>query len=176
LPFKKAREQTVSVLRVVRPHATNSERDPRTSWFLWRGEHLPALPTLADLYRRRYTQEHGYRVDKQNLLWETPRLRTPEQLQTWTDVVACTRNLLSLARPFAQAIRQPWESKTRELTPQQARRAMPTILEQLGTPACPPQVRGKAPGRAIGAVIKPATRYKVIYKAKNKADSLALNV
>jgi hypothetical protein len=176
LHFKKAREQTVSVIRVVRPQATNSERDPRTSWFLWRGEHLPALSTLADLYRRRYSQEHGYRVDKQNLLWETPRLRTPEQFQTWTDVVACTRNLLFLARPLAQAIRQPWESKTREITPQQTRRAMPTILEQLDTPACPPQLRGNAPGRAIGAIIKPAIRYKVIYKAKNKADSLTLNV
>ena len=147
---------------------------------MWRGEQLPALATLADLYRRRYSQEHGYRVDKQNLLWETPRLRTPEQLQTWTDIVACTRNLLFLARPLAQATRQPWESKARQVTPQQTRRAMPTILVQLGTPARKPQLRGKALGRAVGAVIKPAPRYKVIYKPKNKpknkADTLALNV
>ncbi len=30
---------------------------------------------------RRFGQKHGYRFDKQALLWETPRLRTPEQFE-----------------------------------------------------------------------------------------------
>ena len=103
LHFKNARDIDVSVIRVVRPNAKNTERDPRTSWFVLRGQHMPPLQQIAGLYKRRYSQEHGYRVDKQNLLWETPRLRTPEQFQTWTDMVAGTRNLLCLARPLAQA-------------------------------------------------------------------------
>ena len=168
LHFQSARDIVVSVIRIVRPSAANTKRDPRVSWLVWRGQTLPPLEQIEGLYRRRYSQEHGYRVDKQNLLWETPRLRTPTQFQTWTDLVACARNLLCLARPLAQAARQPWESARRQITPQQTRRAMPTILTHLGTPARAPQVRGKSPGRAVGAIIKKATTYKVIYKAKNK--------
>ena len=168
LHYKKARQIQVSVLRIVRPHAKDTQRDPRISWFLFRGEQMPAPSEISDMYARRYSQEHGYRVDKQNLLWETPRLRTPEQFQHWTDLVACVRNQLYLARPLAQEVRQPWESKSRELTPQQTRRAMPTILTMLGTPARTPQPRGKSPGRQVGATIKPVPRYKVIFKASEK--------
>ena len=168
LHFKSARHVVVSVIRVVRPDAKNTERDPRTSWFVWHGQDMPPLEQIEALYKRRYSQEHGYRVDKQNLLWETPRLRTPQQFQTWTDMVACTRNLLCLARPLAQATRQPWESTRRQITPQQTRRTMPTILTYLGTPARTPQVRGKSPGRAVGATIKKAPTYAVIYKATDK--------
>ena len=173
LHFKSARNIVVSVIRIVRPDAKNTERDPRTSWFVWRGQNLPPLEQIEGLYKRRYSQEHGYRVDKQNLLWETPRLRTPEQFQTWTDMVAATRNLLCLARPLAQATRQPWESTRRQITPQQTRRTMPTILTYLGTPARAPQVRGKSPGRAVGAIIKKAPTYCVVYKATNKKKQAA---
>jgi len=173
LHFKKARGIEVSIVRIVRPQAAGTERDPRTSWFLFCGEQPPAWSEVSDLYARRYSQEHGYRVDKQHLLWETPRLRTSDQFQHWTDLVACVRNQLYLARPVAEEVRQPWESKRRELTPQQTRRAMPTILVQLGTPARPPQPRGKSPGRRFGTSVKQAPRYKTIYKASGK---LATNV
>lgn len=170
LHWKAARTLEVSVLRVERPHAQNTERNPRVSWFVFRGGNLPPLPEIVPLYRRRYSQEHGYRVDKQNLLWEKPRLRTPEQFQVGTDLVAATRNLLCLARPTAQAVRQPWESKTREFTPQQCRRAMGRILTQLGTPARLPQLRGKSSGRATGTRPARCPRYKTVYKAKNKPN------
>jgi len=172
LHFKKARQIQVSVIRIVRPRAQNTERDPVTSWFLFYGEQLPALCEVCDLYARRYSQEHGYRVDKQNLLWETPRLRTPKQFQDWTDLVACTRNQLYLARPLAEEVRQPWESKRRELTPQQTRRAMARILAQLGTPAQPPKRRGNSPGRRPGTIVRKAPRYKTVYKASEKFASI----
>lgn len=168
LHFKQARDREVSVIRIVRPKAADTERDPRTSWFLFYGQQMPALSEVSDLYTRRYSQEHGYRVDKQNLLWETPRLRTPDQFQHWTDLVACVRNQLYLARPVAEKVRQPWESQHRELTPQQARRAMSRILAQLGTPARPPKLRGYSPGRKVGAVVKKAPQFKTVYKASSK--------
>ena len=176
LHYKKARQIQVSVIRIVRPHAKDTERDPRTSWFVFRGEQMPAPSQISDTYARRYSQEHGYRVDKQNLLWETPRLRTPEQFQHWTDLVACVRNQLYLARPIAEVVRQPWESKSRNLTPQQTRRAMPRILAMLGTPARPPQPRGKSPGRRMGAAMKPVSRYKVVFKATENNKKVAENV
>lgn len=176
LHYKKARKIEVSLIRIVRPQAEDTERDPRISWFVFRGEQMPAPEQISDTYGRRYSQEHGYRVDKQNLLWETPRLRTPEQFQHWTDLVACVRNQLYLARPLAQEVRQPWESKSRELTPQQTRRAMPRILAMLGTPARPPQPRGKSPGRRMGATIKPVPRYKVLFKDTEKNKKVPTNV
>ena len=170
LHWKRARQIEVSVIRVVRPHAAETERDPRTSWFVFEGDQLPPLGEIADLYRRRYGQEHGYRADKQTLMWDTPRLRTPDGFQTWTDVVAATRNLLFLARPLATEARQPWENKRRELSLSQVRRAMGRILAQLPPLTRPVKPRGKSPGRAEGAKIGRATRYKVVYKAKTKTE------
>ncbi len=112
----------------------------------------------------RYSIEHGYRVDKQDLLWESVRLRTPEQFERFTQVVACVRNQLCLARTLG-CIRQPWERRSGESTPSQVRRALGSILRELGTPARVCQVRGKSPGRAKGAKISPATRYAVIRKS-----------
>jgi hypothetical protein len=126
---------------------------------------------VATYYPHRFGQEHGYRFDKQDLLWDAPLVRTPEQMQCWTDVVAVLRNELVLARNLVAAERRPWESRTRAATPQQVRRAMGRIITQLGTPAPPPQVRGKAPGRAVGAVVKRAERCEVVRKTPPQAKS-----
>jgi hypothetical protein len=82
LHFARARQAIVSVIRVTR-HAADTKRDPKVSWFVFRGQTRPPLPALSPLYGRRYSAAHGYRVDKQDWLWETPRLRTPEQFQHW---------------------------------------------------------------------------------------------
>lgn len=172
LHFKAVRTQTVCVIRVLRPQAAGSKRDPRVSWFLFCGQTLPPLSEVVCLYRRRYSLEHGYRVDKQDLLWATPRLRTPEAFDHWTDLVAAVRNQLFLARPLVQASRQPWENRNRAVTPRQVRRACGRIIAQLGTPAPLPRVRGKSPGRCVGAVVKKAPRYPVVYKTISKAIKL----
>ena len=168
LHFAKARQSVVSVIRVTRHAAADTKRDPKVSWFLFRGVIRPPLPALSPLYGRRYSAEHGYRVDKQDLLWQTPRLRTPQQFQHWTDLVACVRNQLVLARPLAAALRQAWENPRRQPTPQQVRRCMGRILAGLGTPARPCQPRGYSPGWTPGRVRKAAPTYPVVYKAAVK--------
>jgi hypothetical protein len=165
LHFKPCRQVTVTVIRVVRHGATGKKRDPRVSWFVWVGAALLPLAQVWPTYRRRYSQEHGFRFEKQDLLWRAPRLRTPEQMQRWTDVVAAVRNQLYLARPHVEAQRYPWEAQSRPATPRQVRRTMGAILAQLGTPARPPQPRGKSPGRRPGVKVTPAPRYRVVYKA-----------
>lgn len=165
LHFKSARQITVSVLRVTRQGAADTKRDPRVSWFVFAGNDLPPLEQIPTVYARRYSLEHGFRVDKQDLLWEQVRLRTPEAFGHWTDIVACVRNQLGLSRDLAAA-RQPWERKGRPATPSQVRRAMGAIIRQLGTPAASPQVRGNAPGRLKGAKNKQALTFKVVFKAK----------
>jgi len=143
-------------------------RDPRISWFVWKGEEAAPLAQISPTYRLRYSQEHGYRFDKQELLWDEPRLSTPQRTQRWTHIVACAHNLLVLARPLLQGYYRPWETRSSVPTLAQVRRALPTLLQQLGTPARAPQQRGKAPGRAKGFHPKPRTRHPVIRKTSKK--------
>lgn len=164
LHYKQCREVPLTVLRVIRHGASGKKRDPRVSWFVWLGAALLPLAQVWPLYRRRYGHEHGFRFDKQDLLWLAPHLRTPEQFQRWTDLLGIVRDELCLARPEVKAVRQPWDSGARATTPRQVRRAMSRIVGMLGTPAQPPQLRGKSPGRARGAKIRRAPRYAVVYK------------
>jgi hypothetical protein len=168
LHLRTARWVEVSVIQIIRHGASERRRDPKISWFVWKGDELAPLAQISPTYRLRYSHEHGYRLDKQVLLWDEPRLRTPEQTQRWTQVVACAHNQLVLARPLVMGISRPWETRRSVLTLVQVRRAMLTFLTQLGTPARPPQPRGKAPGRAKGFHPKPATRHPVICKTRKK--------
>jgi len=161
---KQARWLEVTVLRVVRPHATNKERDPRISWFMWMGTPDADLVQIALGYVLRFGQEHGYRFDKQALLWEKPRLRTPGQFERWSHIVAIAHNHLVLARDLVEAEVRPWESMHRAPTPQQVRRGIGKLLPRLSTPARPPKPRGKAKGRIKGVKIGKATRFSVIRK------------
>ncbi len=166
LHLRQARWIEVSVIQVIRSGASDRPRDPRISWFVWmsyEGEAAP-LAEISPIYRLRYSHEHGFRFDKQVLMWDKPRLRTPTQTVRWTQIVACAHNQLVLARPLVEGSYREWESRRSILTLAQVRRAMTSFLMQLGTPAQPPQPRGKAPGRAKGFHPKPATRYPVIRK------------
>jgi hypothetical protein len=171
LHLRKARSIPITVVWIIRERARGTKRDPRESWFWWLGRALPPLAELARIYPRRFGQEHGYRFDKQDLLWASVRVRSPEQLQRWTDLVAAVRNQLVLARDLAEVVRRPWEARVRVATPRQVRRAMGRIIAQLGTPARPPQRRGKSPGRAVGAQVKRAERFAVVRKSPPKAQS-----
>lgn len=161
---KDARWLSVTVLQVVRPHATNKERDPRVSWFVWIGDQEADVFQIALGYVLRFGQEHGYRFDKQALLWEAPRLRTPEQFERWSHIVAVAHNHLVLARDVVEPQWRPWENTHRPVTPQQVRRGMNQLLHSLGTPAHHPQPRGKSPGRKKGQQVRKADRFPVIRK------------
>lgn len=163
LHFQQDRELEISVIRVEREAAKGTKRDPRVSWFVMLDASVP-LSQVAQQYRRRFSQEHGYRFLKQALLWTRVHVRTPEQFERWSWLVALVLNQLYVARELGQALHRPWESTARPVTPQQVRRVMPAILSQVGTPARPCQPRGKSPGRAKGFRPNPAPRYPVVWK------------
>ena len=169
LHLKACRAVPITAVRIVRAGAADTKRDPREAWFWWLGDALPPLATLPQLYGRRFGIEHGYKFDKQALLWDRPRVRTPAQFERWTDLVAAAHNHLVLARPLVAVTHRPWERAARPPTPAQVRRALPRILGQLGTPARPPRPRGKAPGRAPGTVVRRAARHPVLRKVPRKA-------
>jgi hypothetical protein len=168
LHLRTARELEVSVIQIIRSGATGRARDPKSSWFVWQGERPVPLADISPTYRLRYSHEHGYRFDKQELLWDGPRLSTPQRTERWTQIVACVHNLLVLARPLLKGCYRPWETRHSVPTLTQVRRAMPTLLQQLGTPAKAPQLRGKAPGRAKGFRPAPRTRHAVIRKTNKQ--------
>jgi hypothetical protein len=166
LHFREAPEAEVSVIRVQREAARETKRDPRESWFIWTSHEDIPLEQVRTWYRKRFSQEHGYRFLKQDLLWTQAHLRTPEQVERWSWIVACACNQLLVAQHLGQAVLRPWESKERAITPRQVRRVMPSILWQVGTPAKPPKPRGKAPGWPKGRVRIPAPRFAVVRKPK----------
>jgi hypothetical protein len=168
LHLRQARSLSLSVIQIIRHGASGKARDPKISWFVWKGERSAPLDQISPMYRLRYSHEHGYRFDKQELLWDVPRLSTPQRTESWTHIVACAHNLLVLARPLVEGGYRPWETRSSVPTLAQVRRAMPTRLHELGTPARPPQRRGKAPGRAKGFHPKPRPRYPVIRKTSKK--------
>ncbi len=163
LHFQQDRGLDLSVIRVEREAAKDTKRDPRVSWFVMLDQIVP-LPQIAPQYRRRFSQEHGYRFLKQDLLWTRVHVRTPEQFERWSWLLVLVFNQLYLARELGQVLHRPWEPTDRPVTPQQVRRVMPAILLQVGTPARPCQPRGKSPGRPKGFRPEPAPRYPVVRK------------
>jgi hypothetical protein len=137
LHFRQARELPVCVFRVLREGAKDTKRDPRESWFVCLDEPLQriALAQVRSSYGRRFSQEHGYRYVKQDLLWKEAHVRTPEQFERWSLLVSIVMNQLCLARDLGQANYRPWEGRRQLVTPRQVRRVMPAILSQIGTPA-----------------------------------------
>lgn len=168
LHFQQDRDLVFSVIRVERTAARGTKRDPRVSWFLTLDDWLP-LEDVPGRYRLRFCEEHLFRFLKQDLLWLNAQVRTPEQFERWSWIVALAFLQLYLARTLGQAALLPWEAKGRPVTPRQVRRVMPTLLSQVGTPVRVCQPRGKAPGRAKGFRPRPAPRYPVIHKTSNKA-------
>ncbi len=155
----------MTIIQVIRPHASNKERDPRISWFVYIGQDpQDGIAQIALLYCLRFSQEHGYRFDKQALLWTDPRLQTPEQFDLWSQIVAIVHNHIVLARDLIEAELRPWENKQRMHTPQQVRRGLTKILSQLGSPAIPPQTRGKSKGRSPGITLPKRARFPVVRK------------
>lgn len=171
LHLRTARHLSLSLFRVIRHGASQPPRDPKESWFLWAGQETLPLPQVWQGYKRRFSQEHGSRFDKQALLWNTPRLRTPEQFERWTDGVAIVHHLLVLARPLGEACYREWETARKPAPPQQVRRALGQILVKLGTPAQAPKPRGKSPGRLNGHLPGLAPRFEVVRKHKKEPPS-----
>jgi hypothetical protein len=144
-------------------------RIPKRLWLWWRGPGQPDLAVLWRAYVHRFDLEHTYRFCKQTLNWTTPRVRTPQQADRWTWLVALAYTQLRLARRTIQDVRLPWEAPQRPtrcvLTPARVRQAFPQLLLTLDTPANAPKPCGRSPGRPKGARSGPAPRFPALKTA-----------
>jgi hypothetical protein len=144
-------------------------RIPKRLWLWWRGPGQPDLAVLWRAYVHRFDLEHTYRFCKQTLNWTTPRVRTPQQADRWTWLVALAYTQLRLARRTIEDVHLPWEPPQRPdrrvLTAARVRQAFPQLLVTLDTPANAPKPCGRSPGRPKGARSGRAPRFPAFKKA-----------
>ena len=154
----------LSVIRVTLGRLPRREQPPKPLWLLWHGGALPAdLRTLQRWYQRRFAVEHAFRFLKQSLGWTSIRPRSPMTADRWSWVLAAGLWQLWLARAWVADQRLPWEHSPvgSALSPGRVRRGFAGLVGRLGTPARPPRVRGKSPGRRPGQCPGPAPRCPV---------------
>jgi hypothetical protein len=157
-----------SVLRVEVEHLPKTAAGvKKTLWLWWSGPGLPDLERCLRAYLRRFDIEHTYRFFKSVLGWTTPSIRTPEQADRWSLLVAAAYTELRLARRLVEDLRLPWERRLEPhaLTPRRVRRGFRVLRAVIGSPASPPKSTVAGPGRPKGTRRPPRTRYPAVKKA-----------
>jgi len=167
--FKKAAAHPFIVLRLERPKAHGTRRDPKDLWVAWIGEPPPPLTEWWRLYLRRFAVDHWYRFAKGPLHWTLPHVKTPEQAERWSDLMPLMTWELWLARSVVADKPLPWQKAQTTLTPGRVRQGMGGILAQIGTAACVPKPRGKASGWPKGRARMPAPLSPIVKKSQLKA-------
>ena len=135
-------------------------------WLFWTGpDGSFDLDRVWRAYLRRYDIEHLFRFLKQYLAWTRPRVRSPEQAERWSQLVAVAYVHLVLARELVADQRLPWERRGGALSPLRVKRGFRRLHPQLGTPANPRKPSRPGPGRPKGRTSTPAARHRIIRPA-----------
>jgi hypothetical protein len=150
------------------------EKPKRPFWLGYQPppEQEPGDQSLVDLwygYQYRWPVEPSIRFRKQYLYWTLPRFQTPERCDRWTMLVTLAQWQLSLARDLVQEERLPWQPAQENLTPERVLQSLGGLFRQIGTPARPPQPRGKSPGWPKGRPRTRKKRHRVVKKDKKKS-------
>lgn len=173
LHLRKAKGQTLSLIRIERLNAKGTRRDPKGLWLGWLGEEAPSLPEDWRLYLRRFAVDHWYRFAKQRLHWTEPQLGTPERSQTWSNLVVLMTWQLFLGRGVLEDKPLPWQATVKKMTPGRACQAWGSLLARIGTPAQVPKPRAKSPGWPKGRVRKRRDVHPVVKKANKRRKTTA---
>jgi len=160
---KHAYQTTETVLSIILVE-THLEHDKLSDPF-WLAYQPPPHqePGAQDLvglwhwYDGRWPMEPSIRFRKQYLYWTTPRFQEPEKCDRWTSLVDIAQWQRFLARDVVQDEPLPWQPPQERLTPERTLQSLGATFRQIGTPAAPPQTRGKSQGWPKG---RPRTRRK----------------
>ena len=152
------------VVRVVLDRTPGQARPLQPLWLWYAGPAPPDPALLWRAYVHRFDLEHTLRFCKQRLGWDKARVRTPEQMDTWTQAILAAYAQLRLARRLVADRRLPWERPlpADRLTPLRVQRGFGDVVRALGTPASAPQPCGCSPGRPRGARSGAAPRHPAL--------------
>ena len=145
----------MTLILVERLETVTGRLNSQPLWLVWVGIQMPSLAEIWQLYLRRFALEHWYRLAKQTLHWNVPKLSTPEQCERWSDLMPLLTWQLWLAKDVVREIRLPWQKSLPELTPGRVVQSMLPLLIRIGSPAVVPKRRGNSDGWQTG---KPRTR------------------
>jgi hypothetical protein len=148
------------------------DRPPKPLWLAWIGPDL-AANELWTYYQHRWPVEPSIRWRKQQLLWTQPQFQDPQVGDRWTHLVTLAQWMLYLARPLVSDQPLPWQvaQPPGRLTPGRVQLGLAPVFALIGTPAAPPQTRGKSPGWPKGRKRTRAKRYAVVKKTAASANS-----
>jgi hypothetical protein len=104
-------------------------------------------------FLRRFDLEHTFRLFKQTLGWNVPKIRSPLAADRWTWLIIAAHTQLRLARPMAVDLRRPWEkpASSPRLTPARVRRGFRHLRPRTALPASAPKPTHPGPGRPPGS-------------------------
>jgi hypothetical protein len=148
---------------------THTEREtlPEPLWLAWKEPTVPWERTVEALWRTyplRWGIEPSIRWRKQDLGWTLPQVRTQEACDRWTTLVTLAQWELFLARPWVADAPLPWQKPRTQPTPSRVQRRLGSLFAEIGSPARPPQTRGKPPGWPKGKPRNPPQRYRIVKK------------
>lgn len=156
-------EGTVIRLKVDR---LPSGGQPKPLW-LWCSGTRPTpsdVDRLWQAFLRRFDLEHTFRLFKQTLGWNVPKLRDPASADRWTWIILVAHTQLRLVRHAADDLRRPWEKPlpVHKLTPARVRRGFRHLRTNSVLPAAAPKPSHPGPGRPPGIANRQrAQRYEV---------------
>jgi DDE superfamily endonuclease len=166
--FQKSPKRAMEIIRVEILDPKEGKRHFKPLWLAWLGQTMPPLETLWLCYLRRFAIEHWYRFAKQRLYWTHPQFSSLRATERWSELMPLLSWQLWLAREECIDHPLPWQSPQDSLSPGRVAQSFAGILAAIGTPAPPPKVRGKSPGRAKGDQPSPRPRYPTVKKRASK--------
>jgi len=159
-------------MHLIQVERLTTERVYPPLWLVWVGQTLPDLNHLWQHYLRRFAIDHWYRFLKQRLHWSLPRFATPEQCQTWSDLMPILSWQLWLARPLVAQSPLPWQKHLPVPSPGRVADSFAALLARIGSPAPNPKPRGNSPAWLPGRVRTRRIRYPTVKKGFNKPKKL----
>jgi hypothetical protein len=166
--FRQSAQRPMEIIRVEVLEPKEGKRHFKPLWLAWLGQTMPLLDTLWLSYLRRFAIEHWYRFAKQRLYWTHPQFSSLRATERWSELMPLLSWQLWWARAECVDHPLPWQSPQDSLSPGRVAQAFASILAAIGTPAPPPKVRGKSPGRAQGFRPSPRPRYPTVKKRASK--------
>ncbi|MBW4489491.1 MAG: transposase [Trichocoleus desertorum ATA4-8-CV12] len=171
LHFSRSAAHPMHLIRVER-RAEGRVHPPL--WLVWVGQSLPDLNELWQYYLRRFAIDHWYRFVKQRLHWSLPRFATPEQGQTWSDLMPLLTWQLWLARPWLCQTPLPWQKLSPLPSPGRVADSFAPLLARIGSPAPNPKPRGKSPGWLPGRTRTRRIRYPIVKKGFKRPKKMPI--